>query len=357
MIKLFNAKTTFEEAVEISRTVSDLTELDMIQISALFVAARSTGNEILEMKCRNRLNEYSQTKSNLKYIVNRMYGKYGVDELMYLYQQYSYDEIYDMISPMVSDLWNELTWKFVSGYLGDTRANRNNFFYGRFLKIRIKGLYCRLIGELAKERYPKLTFSMLRQYVKLRKLTSYRFIISRHTNNELNQILLDAEVETLSMKRLNQMRVAFGYEPEIEEIPLREQPAWKASHRNEREFWKKTKADKINQKEQDGFILYLKRDFDFTDDELANLVNWLMIARYEGRVGDDIPVCESLKNRYKGKKGGRITEPNYIKEMRIEILMNCDTDFVSPVFIHTLESGIGGKVRGQINAHLAALAA
>ena len=258
---------------------------------------------------------------------------------------------------MVSDLWNELTWKFVSGYLGDTRANRNNFFYGRFLKIRIKGLYCRLIGELAKERYPKLTFSMLRQYVKLRKLTSYRFIISRHTNNELNQILLDAEAETLSMKRLNQMRVAFGYEPEIEEIPLREQPAWKASHRNEREFWKKTKADKINQKEQDGFILYLKRDFDFTDDELANLVNWLMIARYEGRVGDDIPVCESLKNRYKGKKGGRITEPNYMKEMRVEILMNCDTDFVSPVFIHTLESGIGGKVRGQINAHLAALAA
>ena len=137
MIKLFNSNTTFEEAVEISRTVSDLTELDMIQISALFVAARNTGNEILEMKCRNRLNEYSQTKSNLKYIVNRMYGKYGVDELMYLYQQYSYDEIYDMISPMVSDLWNELTWKFVSGYLGDTRANRNNFFYGRFLKIRI----------------------------------------------------------------------------------------------------------------------------------------------------------------------------------------------------------------------------
>lgn len=82
-----------------------------------------------------------------------------------------------------------------------------------------------------------------------------------------------------------------------------------------------------------------------------------MIARYEGRVGDDIPVCESLKNRYKGKKGGRITEPNYMKEMRVEILMNCDTDFVSPVFIHTLESGIGGKVRGQINAHLAALAA
>ena len=98
MIKLFNSNTTFEEAVEISRTVSDLTELDMIQISALFVAARSTGNEILEMKCHNRLNEYSQTKSNLKYIVNRMYGKYGVDELMYLYQQYSYDEIYDMIS-------------------------------------------------------------------------------------------------------------------------------------------------------------------------------------------------------------------------------------------------------------------
>ena len=43
-----------------------------------------------------------------------------------------------------------------------------------------------------------------------------------------------------------------------------------------------------------------------------------------------------------------------MKEMRVEILMNCDTDFVSPVFIHTLESGIGGKVRGQINAHLAA---
>ena len=35
MIKLFNSNTTFEEAVEISRTVSDLTELDMIQLFLL----------------------------------------------------------------------------------------------------------------------------------------------------------------------------------------------------------------------------------------------------------------------------------------------------------------------------------
>ena len=84
MIKLFNSKTTFEEAVEISRTVSDLTELDMIQISALFVAARSTGNEILEMKCRNRLNEYAHQDSLSGIVLNYKYPLLG------LHQSYSY---------------------------------------------------------------------------------------------------------------------------------------------------------------------------------------------------------------------------------------------------------------------------
>lgn len=82
-----------------------------------------------------------------------------------------------------------------------------------------------------------------------------------------------------------------------------------------------------------------------------------MIARYEGRVEDDIPVCESLKNRYQNcvftRKDGETFTPNYMKAMRYEILMNCDLDFVPPVFIHTLQSGIGGRTRSYINERIA----
>lgn len=353
---IIKAGATFEEVISISRTVTSIDHVGIIQVGALFLGAKASGNKELEDLCRSRLNSDSQTESCVRFVVNRLYGKYGVDELMYLYQEYSYDDIYAMVRSQVDTLWNELKWDYVSNYLSDTRSWKNAFFMNHFLQLRVTGLYCKQIYSLAKERFPKLTFGGLRRYIQMRKATGYAFQFSRYTNTELNRMLVSAEMDPLTEETLNKYRIMFGYEPEPDTRPLKEQPAWKAAHRNELLFWKKTKADTIVQTEQDAFIDYLRSDFDFSDDELADLVNWLMIARYEGRVNDCIPTCTTLNMRYanvKRMKEGKRTKVSPIREMRYEILMHCDVNSVPEVFVNTLSNGIDGHLKGQINKRFA----
>ena len=351
-MNIINKETTFEEVKALSMITTDIEDVNIIHVGALFLGAKESGNKALEEKCRDRLQNDSQTKSAVKYVVNRLYGKYGVDELMYLYQQYSYDDIYNMIFPQVYDLWDELTWKYVSAYLNSDRKKieEHSYFINHFLQLRVNGLYCQQICLLAKEKYPKLNYSGLRHYVKARKATGYVFSYSKYTNKQLAKMLEVAGIKPYTEESFNRYRVMFGYEAEeiIETRPLKEQPKWRATHRNELNFWKTTGADTINQKDQDDFIDYLRIEFDYAPEELADLTNWLMIARYEGRAADDIPVCNALKTRYEGEKIQRA-----IKQMRLEILMNIDVKKISPVFVKTLSGGFGGRTKGQINARFA----
>ena len=359
---VIKANATFEEVVSISRTVKSVENVPAIETAALFLGARASGNKKLESLCRARLDANSQTESNIRFILSKMYGRYGVDELMYLYQQYSYDDIYAMIRSKVSSLWDELSWNYVSARLADDTLNRNTFFIAHFLRIRITSLYCHQIHELAKERFPELTYQCLKRYVQMRKATGYVFSFSKHTNEQLRQLLITSGESALSDETLNRYRKMFGYEPEqgTSFRPLKEQPAWKKVHRNEVLFWKQTKADTITQQDQDAFLDSIRMQMYFSDEQIADLTNWLMIARYEGRADDNIPTCGSLAMRYataKERKDGSIdwipSKIKPIKQMRYEILMYCDIDSIPFVFIQTLSAGIGGKMKGQINKRFA----
>ena len=347
-MKVSFSKAAFTEVCKVSEFITDVKDLDVITVGALLVAAKETNNLELLEKCLDRLMCDSQTRSAMKYLLNKMYGRYGVDELMYLYQEFSYKEFYEMLTPLCRNVWMELTWNYVSTHLSDTRDVRGNYFVHHFLKLRLTGAYCKLICTLAKDRFPTLTFSALRRYIKMRKETNYQFSFSKCSNAEAMELFKQYGVgDICSEETLNKYRIMFGHEAEESSIPLQERPEWKTAHRNEILFWKRTQANLITEEQQVQMLSQVEEEMDYTDEEIADLRNWMMIARYEGRAADDLTVCDTLRERYEGG-----TCKSVIKKMRIDILRHCDLTAFDPVLVSTLLASIGGKAKNEISKRI-----
>lgn len=335
---------SLQEAVVFSNTmeIEKVSQLHVISAAALLLASKETGNVQLMNACLDRLMSDSQTASAIKYMLNRMYGRYGVDELMYLYQEYSYDDFYRMMEERCRTIWEtELKWDVVAKQL---ELKQLAAFVHHFLSLRLTGAFTRIIHELAQDRFPGLTYAALRNYVMVRKGTKYQFSFSTCDNAEGLRLCEEFHITGMSENKFNTYRKQFGYAPEPPAVILQETPEWKKEHRNEILFCKRTGANTIEEDAQNQVLDYVQKTMGYADETVADLRNWLMIARYEGRSAEDIPVSNATKDRY---EGGNQNTP-FIKKMRIDILQCCNFTALGDVFVNTLLANIGGMARRNI---------
>ena len=123
-------------------------------------------------------------------------------------------------------------------------------------------------------------------------------------------------------------------------LPLHERPSWKATHRNEYDFWKETEADQITEDEARAELRRIQTVMQYSDADMAILYNWLNIARYEGRAESCIPMLnEEIKRRY--RTNAKDSSVTISKRIRRDIVETLGRD--SSRVVKTFSKNLGGN--------------
>lgn len=282
----------------------DYDKLSICFVCAFLVLTRDTDlySEYYIHKCLNRIMRDSQVQNGIKHCVAKMYGRYALDDFGFIYENATYDECYKAVEVGVREIWfKELKFERVANNIFECMEYTQNTFVRSFMSLRIKKVFVDWALEQIQKKYPEMTAMRLQVFVKMRKSVEYNMTLRNNTNE---QIIDECQKNgyKISWNQLNALRFVLGYpeeEKDYSNVPLRDNPIWRAKHRNEFGFFRNTDADLITQSECDNCLEQVKSTMHYTDAEMSVLVNWLNRCRYEGVYQSSCNwVPESLTKRY-----------------------------------------------------------
>ncbi len=282
----------------------DYDELSICLVSAFLIIARDTDlySEFYINKALDAIMADSQVINGIEHNVACNYGRYALDDFGFIYDENTYEECLESIKKRVRALFlREMKFEKVANNLFGDIEYSQNMFVRSFLSLRIKGEFQNWALEQIQKHYPEMTINRLSTYIKFRKAVSYNMTLRNNTNKEIIDKCADNGFK-ITWARLNSLRTVLGYPEEVQDysdVPLRENPVWKKTHRNELEFFKHTDSDKITDIEAKKALTKIQDTLNYSDEEMSILINWLNKARYEGVYVTKIDwVPESLSERY-----------------------------------------------------------
>lgn len=335
--------TTVEEIYEygVSLYDADLSVLQLNAVVAILLAAKRDEHTDIMDKCLDRLISSSQSLGCIRYLIQKKYIRYGVDELRYIYDKYTIEEVFTMVALEARTMWLSYSWDSLLKWFNGTIQYNQTKFVSSFFNVRTQDAYKKwLLREAKNSGYPDLRMGSLQLYVKIRKYSKYEVTLSKYTCQELFQFCQNNGIKT-TYNQIACMLQAFHYEvPEPENKPLHERPEWKAAHRSELLFWKQTKADKMEEEEVRVTLNQIQQKMRFSNEEMACLYNWINIARYEGRANSILPaIPESLDRKYRVKDTD--TEIAICRRVRKDIVNTFGKDYNR--VINVFSRNLGGR--------------
>ncbi len=320
--------TTIEEAKEFVYGHAYNKDMQVREKALYLLDAKDNMDTQNEIQIASDILLESQSINAVKSLVNKNFGRYGVDELRFLYDEIELRECIRAMLEAELKIWREhLTWDYVLGSFNGNYKYSPQAFTNMFLAPRLKHAYSEWFANIAKKYFPDLNSQTIGEYVKLRKQTDYVATFKTHTNTEFVE-LCKKNGHKVSWKTVNRLRTRFGYTPESEvtafsNLPLWEQPAWKREHGAELRFWKDTHANEITEDAANKALSDIQQVCEYSDSDIAVIRNWLNRARYEGVPGTDgIRITDTLRRRYKdtGTSGRhRNSDAQILNRIRLEI--------------------------------------
>ncbi len=295
--------TNFKDKAEVLNYIKNhkyekyATRLDLA--FAYLIVARENGDIEKVHEIASDILLENATFRFVMHFTNRNFGRYGVDEFIPVYERLVLSDSYFPVLQGAYDEYKKIEWNQILPSLCGEYQYTSQKLINHVLGLRIKHYYHDWILDKAKEIYPNLTDNYLKFYIKIRKGSDYLITLSNSTNKEIVSFCKESGINA-SWKKINDLRVAFGYEAEDEDtLPLRERPDWKRNHPNELYYLRHTDADLIEEEEMQLVLSTIKSVLDFTPDEMASLQTWLYRAKYHG-VGDNegVLVPDSLLRKY-----------------------------------------------------------
>jgi len=335
--------TTLNELYEYGKSLydTDLKYYTLNSVVAVLLAAKKDGNEDIMNKCLDRIITASQTLSGIRYAIQKKYIRYGVDELRYVYDKYTINEVFALVAWEARKEWLKYSENNLLQWFDGTIQYQQTKFVSSFFSVRVQDCYKKWLWKEAKiSKYPNLSMKSLQLYVKIRKKSGYKATLGSWTCAELHKFCEDNGIATTYAQVACMLR-QFGYEvPEPENKPLHERPEWKRTHRNELLFWKQTEANKIEEEELRSELRRIQQEMQFSNEEMACLYNWVNIARYEGRAENTLPaIPETLNRRYRVKTTD--TDVAICRRVRKDIVETFGKD--SSRVINVFSRNLGGR--------------
>ena len=290
-------------------------------------AARDAGDKTLMNEIVNDIMFGPCVMSQVAGIVKNKYGKYGVNELRYIYDTTTFEAAKRYVFTKLRDEWlDHCNWKFAERYLySQIESFRVKKVITSFCTRRIHGLYTDWLFDMIAPDFPSLKRYHLVEYVRFRKTTGYGFTLENSSDEALIRICQQHDLP-MTKSHIETMRRAFGYS--ADEAPsefrrLCEQPLFKKNHPDEAAWLKKTEADLITEDEAKVVLRKIQYFLDYTDADIAVLRNWLYRCRYEGNPSDEgIKVTATLCDRYKSNDSAKV-----LSSMRADVRDTLTTDY------------------------------
>ena len=239
-----------------------------------------------------------ETVEFLSNFIMYQWDRYGLSDLKFVYDIADTHECVEAMLIAEKEEWKKITWDY---YFESVHANfglwesKNTVEW--YLTTRMMGAYKNWFLSVAQRRLPELTRRRIDDYAHIRRITNKTVDLRANTNDEIIEAVNKAGDNSLTWRRIDNIRVAFGYQSEERTLPMFYQKDWKKSHSSCAERAKKYMD--VTTEMIDETLSAIQTSLDFSNPETEVLRNWINRFCNSGyNKNDGIELTDSLKIRY-----------------------------------------------------------